>query len=290
MSAFPKYTLRGLEGRRIITGSDSRLVVVEGKSDVEVYSRFIDDPTRIYPVEDIANTARNNRRAIVSLSEAYPHHSFIVDEDMESLISDNDAIKLPDNLATTFELNDIECWAFQALEIGGGLSSLGLIEEDIALAINLSMGFGILRMITKEKLTEDEETRWKINFGGERGVKRQLIRDSPKLQSDTDIVDLVIRIYRQGNGISTKRWQDKFRKREMNAGTNDFWAMVGGHDLCFFLYYVSSQRKGREITNSGLHRFETSLRRESIKERYRKFWSGLMNGKVGHILGVDRKT
>lgn len=287
MSVFPKYSLRGLEGRRMITGSGKRLVIVEGGSDVEVYSRFIDDPTRIYPVEDIARIARNNRDAILSMSESYPHHSFIVDEDMESLALGNSINELPDNIATTFELNDIECWAFQALESGRELSRFDLQEEDVELAKYLSREFGILRLIMKEMRIGNEETRWKINFGGEGGVKRNLLRDMPKLKFDTDIVDLVIRTQRQGNGISIRRWQTKFEKWEKKTRSYDTWQVIGGHDLCFFLYYVSSQRKGHEATNSGLYSFESSLRRDSVKPRNRKFWSALMNGKVGKILGID---
>ena len=51
MSRFPKYSLRGLQGRRIL-GVDGRLVLVEGISDMRVYGRFVDDRSRLLPVED----------------------------------------------------------------------------------------------------------------------------------------------------------------------------------------------------------------------------------------------
>ena len=58
MSRFPKYSLRGLEGRRIL-GVDGRLVLVEGIWTCAC-TGFVDDRSRLLPVEDVADT-RSNR-------------------------------------------------------------------------------------------------------------------------------------------------------------------------------------------------------------------------------------
>ena len=283
MSSFPKYSLRGLEGRKMM-GIDECLVIVEGESDVRVYRRFIDDRSRILPVEDIANTRSNNRGAIVSLSEDYPQHSFIVDEDLISLSEGKANIPLPQNLATTWELNDIESWAFRAMEKGEGLPSIGLNEEDVRLALHISRAFGILRIITKRMWDEGGESRWRIDFNRS---KEMLIKHSTRLGINSNIVEIVVKTQSRDT-VSSKRWQKKFRSLESEFSLFENLPMIAGHDLSFFLYYISSKRNQQNPTMIGYRDFERLLINKSLNLKNRESWGELMQGKVGGILGFRK--
>jgi len=283
MSSFPKYSLRGLEGRKMM-GIDECLVIVEGESDVRVYRRFIDDRSRILPVEDIANTRSNNRGAIVSLSEDYPQHSFIVDEDLISLSEGKANIPLPQNLATTWELNDIESWAFRAMEKGEGLPSIGLNEEDVRLALHISRAFGILRIITKRMWDEGGESRWRIDFNRS---KEMLIKHSTRLGINSNIVEIVVKTQSRDT-VSSKRWQKKFRSLESEFSLFENLPMIAGHDLSFFLYYISSKRNQQNPTMIGYRDFERLLINKSLNLKNREFWGELMQGKIGIILGFRK--
>lgn len=283
MSSFPKYSLRGLEGRKMM-GIDECLVIVEGESDVRVYRRFIDDRSRILPVEDIANTRSNNRGAIVSLSEDYPQHSFIVDEDLISLSEGKGNIPLPQNLATTWELNDIESWAFRAMEKGEGLPSIGLNEEDVRLALHISRAFGILRIITKRMWDEGGESRWRIDFNRS---KEMLIKHSTRLGINSNIVEIVVKTQSRDT-VSSKRWQKKFRSLESEFSLFENLPMIAGHDLSFFLYYISSKRNQQNPTMIGYRDFERLLINKSLNLKNREFWGELMQGKIGIILGFRK--
>ena len=224
MGRFPKYSLRGLEGRKMM-GIDECLVIVEGESDVRVYSRFIDDRSRILAVEDIAGTRSNNRGAIVSMSEDYPQHSFIVDEDMISLSEREFNAPLPQNLATTWELNDIESWAFRAMERGEELYSIGLNDEDVLLALQISKSFGILRIITKRMWDEERGSRWKIDFNRS---KELLVKHSTRLDINSNIVEMVVNTQSRDT-VSPKRWLKKFRSLESEFSSFENLPIIAGH-------------------------------------------------------------
>jgi hypothetical protein len=283
MSSFPKYSLRGLEGRKMM-GIDECLVIVEGESDVRVYRRFIDDRSRILPVEDIAGTRSNNRGAIVSMSEDYPQHSFIVDEDMISLSEGEFNAPLPQNLATTWKLNDIESWAFRAMERGEDLPSIGLNDEDVRLALHISRAFGILRIITKRMWDEGGESRWRIDFNRS---KELLIKHSTRLDINSNIVEMVVKTQSRDT-VSSKRWQKKFRSLESEFSSFENLPIIAGHDLSFFLYYISSKRKKQNPTMMGYRDFERLLINKSLNQKNREFWGELMQGKIGIILGFRK--
>ncbi len=60
--------------------------------------------------------------------------------------------------------------------------------------------------------------------------------------------------------------------------------MVAGHDLAFFLYYATTQRKGATPDPNGQRDFERMLVNRSLG--FRGGWEGLMSGKVGTLLGA----
>lgn len=280
MSRFPKYSLRGLEGRRIL-GVDGRLVLVEGISDMRVYGRFVDDRSRLLPVEDVADT-RSNRDALVSMSTDYPEHSFIVDEDLMSLAEKESQDSLPENLATTWELNDIESWAFHALEDGGQLGSIGINGDDVRLALWASRKLGSLRLISKRMEKGDSLSRWRIDFNR---CKERMMQSGPRLHMDYDVVAMVIRSQSRDT-VSMKRWQEKVGKVESEFSKSRDLQMVAGHDLAFFLYYASTQRNGETPTMSDQRDFERMLVNRSLG--LRDGWGGLMVGKVGRFLGASQ--
>lgn len=277
MSRSPKYSLRGLEGRRML-GVDGRLVLVEGISDMRVYGRFVDDRSRLLPVEDVAKT-RSNRDALVSMSTDYPEHSFIVDEDLMSFAEKESQDSLPENLATTWELNDIECWAFHALEGGGQLDSIGIKDDDVRLALWASRKLGSLRLISRRMEKGDSASRWRLDFNR---CKERMMQSGPRLHMGYDVVAMVIRSQSRDT-VSMKRWQDKVGKVESEFSKSKDLHMVAGHDLTFFLYYASTQRNGVTPTMSGHREFEKMLVNRSLG--LRDGWRKLMVGRVGRFLG-----
>ena len=275
MDGFPKYSLRGLEGRRIM-GVGESLVVVEGISDVWVYQRFIDDRKRLMPVEDIADV-RSNREAIVSMSTDFPEHSFIVDEDLMTLSEEESQESLPGNLATTWELNDIECWAFHALDQAGRLDQIGITPDDVGLAVEMSKKFGLMRLISK-RMGGGASSRWRLDFDG---CKDSMLRHPPRIQIDHDVVEMVVRRQTRDT-VSAERWRDKVRKAEREFSGTRSLKLVAGHDLTFFLYYACAQRNGRAPTSRGKRDFERLLVNKSL--RYRQGWNGLISGKIAGFL------
>ena len=280
MSRFPKYSLRGLEGRRIL-GVDGRLVLVEGISDMRVYGKFVDDRSRLLPVEDVADT-RSNRDALVSMSTDYPEHSFIVDEDLMSLADKETQEDLPENLATTWELNDIESWAFHALQDAGHLGSMGLNDDDVRLALWASRKLGSLRLISKRMEKGDSPSRWRVDFNR---CKERMLQSCPRLHEGYDLVAMAIRSQSRDT-VSLKRWQQKVGKVESEFSKSRSLQMVAGHDLAFFLYYATTQRKGATPDANGQRDFERMLVNRSLG--FRGGWDGLMSGKVGTLLGARK--
>ena len=189
-------------------------------------------------VEDVADT-RSNRDALVSMSTDYPEHSFIVDEDLMSLADKETQEDLPGE-----PRNDLGAqrhsasWAFHALRTLGHLGSMGLNDDDVRLALWASRKLGSLRLISQE----DGEGRHPGGGLTSTDARRGL-QSCPRLHEGYDLVAMAIRSQSRDT-VSLKRWQQKVGKVESEFSKSRSLQMVAGHDLAFFLYYATTQRKG----------------------------------------------
>ena len=132
----------------------------------------------------------------------------------------------------------------------------------------------------------DEEggSRWKIDFNRS---KELLIKRSTRLDINSNIVEMVVNTQSRDT-VSSKRWLKKFRSLESEFSSFENLPIIAGHDLSFFLYYLSSKRKKQTPTMMGYRDFERLLINKSLNQKNREFWGELMQGKIGIILGLRK--
>lgn len=276
----PMYSLKTIKyGREKLSGNQP-LLIVEGYTDATVYKALNNGVRTILPISDIIG--EGGKIPIIEVSNELPEQFFIVDDDLESVIDEGYRESLGPNVLTTWMNNDIECWCYLALRNTSnkkginGLTSLNLLECDINLALNSARTFGLLRIICKTMVSNDINTRWKLDFN----LFKQKTFHNGKMYSNDVLKELLGSQSR--DTVSQNRWYDKLRKFENKYANIEDVRLSTGHDLTFFLHYFSNTRMNKPINNESFKVFEKNLRYSSLRNK--SGWDVFLSGKIGELL------
>jgi len=296
MTDFPRYSIKGaLLGRRLLgVSKDESIVCVEGKSDKEIYCKFVNGKKRILAVNELSGAKIDGGRdEVVLYSKQYPNDYFIIDDDFRSAYIDNYQKDLPKNLATTFEYNDIEIWCFNILYSNDLLKRLDLNKEDITLSLKLAKKHGIIRFITNRKQYFNPNTRWLFKH---EIIRNQIFKIKPVLDFNFDILDFIYKYndckeydekpmisFGKKKQIKLDQWSETVSKEEIKSNGENSLKYVNGHDLTFYLYCIKTMRNDKSISKRGWGDFEYRFRKEAIKDV--GYWKGfLADSKIGGLL------
>jgi len=271
----PMYSLDAIKYGRSKLVDNQQLLIVEGYTDAIVYSRLNEGNRTILPIKKI--TGDGGKESIIAVSNQLPKQFFIVDDDLESMIDEKYRETLGSNVFTTWSNNDVECWCYLALENTSNLDLLDLSASDITMALKLSRKMGILRIIMKKKVSDDINTRWKLNF---RKFKEEILQNSQVYPED-GIIKKIIDSQRKDT-VSYKRWGEKLDKTEKKYSNTMSIRLSTGHDLTFFLYYFREMRKNKLVNEDNYKIFEKNLRNNSL--RHKEGWKSFLSSEIGDLL------
>ena len=264
-------------------GVADSVVIVEGYSDAKFYRKLADRDVQIMPLNELyrAEYVENNREELVSLASEMAQHNFIVDDDMMSIVEDGLQESLPRNLATTWVMNDIECWSFHVLDQADMLDKIGIIRDDVEFSLRMAKELGILLFIQRER-GGNRTSRWKLNL---KAVLDRIIADQLEIISSSDLRSVIFSRLRRTD-ISEERWIKKMDKLRNALENKERLAAIRGHDLIFFLCYSRCRRENTIFSKSILREFEGRVRNAAAS--LDGAWGDLLNGKIGLFLSREK--
>lgn len=291
---FPCPSLRGLLiGRRMLgVDENATIICVEGKSDAIAYRKFVGDNKKIFAVNELSRAKIDNNRDEVELySKQYPGDYFIIDDDQRSIYIDDYQKKIPKNLATTFEFNDLEIWCFTALYCINSFNKLDLDKDDIMASLELAKKQGIIRLIQNIKINLENDPRWILMY---RNIPKQIFELQPLIDINFNILDFIYenhqsvvetnfpdRIIRRKNMPTLKEWHVEIAKEEIKSKRAPDLKYIIGHDLTLYLYCVKATRDNETMSMDKWLSFEKKFREVAIKEGV---WKDFLDTKMGRFL------
>jgi len=242
MADFPSFTRYGARGRKLL-GLDDNPIWVEGKQDVEFYSRICNG--RKFSVGE-------GKNEVILIGSNPPYPDCIVDHDFDNFLQVMSINR--DNVITTQSLNDLESIWIYVLANDNFLESNFGIEVTNRAFENSSL-VGKLRIISHRKSDFGKNKSWRMIFKGN-------IELTKILQSKNWRFPLDYLINLNSNKLKSKdQWLRKIVVLDKELPSEKLY-FICGKDLILYLYLELD----REHSLHDFFKFNRYLMIEAIKK------------------------
>tara|TARA_B100001173_G_C15889035_1_gene504796 strand:+ start:102 stop:905 length:804 start_codon:yes stop_codon:yes gene_type:complete len=222
---FPSFTRSGARGRKLL-GLDDNPVWVEGKQDVDFYSRIFHG--RKFSVGD-------GKKEVIIIGSKPPYPDCIVDHDFDNFLDVKPRQR--ENIFTTKYLNDLESIWIYILNNDNFLESNFGIEVTKRAYGNSSL-VGKLRIISHQKSDYGKNKSWRMIF-------KDNIELTKMLQSDSWRQPLDYLINHNSKKMKSKeQWLRKIRVLNKDLPPEKLH-FVCGKDLILYLYLELNRNHSR---------------------------------------------